>query len=162
MHRLIKGIAVVICLQWSLPAWAASVTCEISHKLASPLIPNEVLATELTAAESYFRVKCSCLEGGTLMNNNSKVKLSIVQDQSNVYSGLAGIRLAGSSDDFGVETTAEDYQVSSSSSEQMYAYLVKVSAPNGEFLQAKNYTVAVKIDLFSPPLCKTDEIVAPP
>jgi hypothetical protein len=154
MHRLIKGIAIAICLQWSLPASAAPVTCKVS-KLDSSLIPNGSLATRLTA-ESYFKVKCSCVTNEVLMDDGGKVKLSIIQNQSNVYNGLAGIRLSGNSGDFGVETLEENYLVSNTEYEQTYSYSVKVSTLNGELLQAKpNYAVAVRIKLSILPTCKT-------
>jgi hypothetical protein len=158
MCKLVKFLAIAICLQWSLPASAEPVTCVVSDKLASLLIPNASLATELTAALSYFTVRCSCtVAGETLVDNGGMIKLSIIQDSSSkVYNGLAGIRLSASSGNFESETMEENYQVNTSAAEyeQQYSYFVKVSAPNGELLEAKpDYAVAVRISLSNAPTC---------
>jgi hypothetical protein len=85
------------------------------------------------------------------------IKLSIIQDSSSkVYNGLAGIRLSASSGNFESETMEENYQVNTSAAEyeQQYSYFVKVSAPNGELLEAKpDYAVAVRISLSNAPTC---------
>jgi hypothetical protein len=167
MCKLVKCLAIAICLQWSLPASAEPETCVVSDKLASLLIPNTSLATELTTtALSYFTVRCSCtVAGETLVNNSGKVKLSIIQDSSSkVYNGLAGIRLSASSGNFESETMEENYQVNTLAAvveyEQSYSYFVKVSAPDGELLQAKpeDYAVAVRISLSSPPTCQAESM----
>lgn len=157
MCKLVKCLAIAICLQWSLPASAEPVTCVVSDKLASLLIPNASLATELTAALSYFTVRCSCtVAGETLVNNDGMVKLSIIQGSpSKVYNGSAGIRLSASSGNFEPETMEESYLVDTSAAYgQSYSYFVKVSAPNGELLEAKpDYAVAVRISLSNAPTC---------
>jgi hypothetical protein len=163
MCRLIKGIVIAICLQWSLPAYCADfATCTVSDKQVSPLITNESLPTQLTATESFFKINCSCVGGQALIDKGSMVKLSIIQNQSNVYNGVPGIMSQGNNGGFGLVIPEQSYQVTATQQyEQTYSYFVKVSSLDGELLQAKDYTVVVRIDLSNPPTCQNQGGDAP-